>query len=183
MVETNYSTDLIERCLQGDISALDEYARRFGPEVEQLACAMLDSPMNAQNVAQEILVSAVEASGKFRVGNDLRIWVFSIAINNCRKKNRAEQVRQCLVDVLSGLLRGQSNHIRGGDRLTETWLDMQTAMRQLDEKHRIPIILHYGHGLSVAEICRVTGVGENTVLLRLFHARARLNRILNGEES
>ena len=175
-------TEFILRCREGEPSALDEFARRFGPEVERLARSILNTPEDAQDAAQEALISAVEALGKFRGDSDLRTWVFAITINACRKKIRVGQGRQRLASLLGGLLRIQSDRVPGVERVTETRLDLQSALRHMDEKHRIPMVLRYGYGLSVKEIAQVTGTGENTVLSRLFHARMKLRRILDGEE-
>ena len=110
MTDTASLNEFVLRCREGEPSALDEFARRYGPEVERLARSILNSPEDAQDVAQEALISAVEALGKFRGDSDLRTWVFAITINACRKRIRACLARQRLASVLGGLLRSQGDH-------------------------------------------------------------------------
>jgi RNA polymerase sigma-70 factor (ECF subfamily) len=48
------------------------------------------------------------------------------------------------------------------------------TIQSLGEKHRIPIILRYYHGLPIAEIAQVLGISEGTVHSRLNTARERI---------
>ena len=55
---------------------------------------------------------------------------------------------------------------------------MQSALRELDTKHRVVLVLYYLHDYSVQEIADITGVPDGTVKSRLFHARKLLRRRL-----
>jgi DNA-directed RNA polymerase specialized sigma24 family protein len=66
-----------------------------------------------------------------------------------------------------------------GEAEIKTWLSAITvnvcqAITGLDEKHRIPVILHYVQRLSVSQIAAIMATNENTVHSRLFHARRKL---------
>jgi RNA polymerase sigma-70 factor (ECF subfamily) len=52
--------------------------------------------------------------------------------------------------------------------------ELWNAVTELDEKHRLPIILRYYQGFSTSEIARLLEIGEGTVHSRLFTARERL---------
>jgi RNA polymerase sigma-70 factor (ECF subfamily) len=56
------------------------------------------------------------------------------------------------------------------------------AVRALDEKHRIPVILRYYHDLPIDEIAEMLGVPIGTVHSRLNHARERLHTRLKDEQ-
>ena len=54
------------------------------------------------------------------------------------------------------------------------------ALRMLHAKQRAAIVLTVYDGLSHAEAARVLGCSETTVSWRVFAARAKLKRLLNG---
>jgi RNA polymerase sigma-70 factor, ECF subfamily len=53
----------------------------------------------------------------------------------------------------------------------------------MDEKHRIPIVLRYYHDLPVAEIAGILRIPEGTVHSRLNTARRQLRNILKEGSS
>lgn len=52
---------------------------------------------------------------------------------------------------------------------------------QLDEKYRMPILLHYIEGYSVAETADMLHMPQGTVKTRLSRGRTALKTILNEE--
>ena len=48
------------------------------------------------------------------------------------------------------------------------------AVNDLDEKHRLPVILRYANGYAVREIAAVLQVPEGTIHSRLHHACRKL---------
>jgi RNA polymerase sigma-70 factor (ECF subfamily) len=54
------------------------------------------------------------------------------------------------------------------------------AVRALDEKYRTVIHLFYYEDCSIADIQKITGLGENTVKSRLLRARNKLKTMLKG---
>jgi RNA polymerase sigma-70 factor (ECF subfamily) len=57
------------------------------------------------------------------------------------------------------------------------------AVRQIDAKHRIPIVLRYVHDFSVAEISKILQIPEGTVHSRLNTARRKLQKVLKEGSS
>ena len=57
------------------------------------------------------------------------------------------------------------------------------AIHNMDEKHRIPIVLRYYHDLSVAEIANILQIPEGTVHSRLNTARKQLHEVLKEGRS
>ena len=59
---------------------------------------------------------------------------------------------------------------------------MYNAINQLDEKHRLPIILKYLNELSEAETAQVLDLPVSTVKSRLYVARQRLKKHLIADQ-
>ena len=66
---------------------------------------------------------------------------------------------------------------------TERSESMWQAINQLDEKHRLPVILRYYDELSTQEIADVLGISVGTVHSRLSIARTRLSGALKRAQS
>jgi DNA-directed RNA polymerase specialized sigma24 family protein len=56
------------------------------------------------------------------------------------------------------------------------------AMARLSIEHRAAALLHFGEGLTLAEVAAATGVPLGTAKSRIFHARRLLAAALNGDE-
>jgi RNA polymerase sigma-70 factor (ECF subfamily) len=57
-----------------------------------------------------------------------------------------------------------------------------TAVKELEEKYRIPVVLHYFQGLSVSEIAELLSERSNTVSVRLNRARRLLKERLEEDD-
>ena len=64
-----------------------------------------------------------------------------------------------------------------GDRSAE----LRAALFELDEKLRVPVILHYIDGYSVREVAKIMNISENAVKLRMLRGRKRLRELLTEE--
>lgn len=56
------------------------------------------------------------------------------------------------------------------------------ALRALDEKYRVTVILHYRDGYGIREIASILRIPESTVKTRLSRARQQLKSLLEREE-
>ena len=58
------------------------------------------------------------------------------------------------------------------------WNERQRSLKQavdsLDERHRLPVLLRYVHGLSVPEIAQALDEKEGTIYSRLHYANRKL---------
>ncbi len=60
---------------------------------------------------------------------------------------------------------------------------VRKALTELDEEHRVVIILRDIDHLSYAEIAEITGVPEGTVKSRLFRGRLALKQLVEARYS
>ena len=170
---------LIELCRVGDSSAIESFVQTYQQEVYRLALSILDDASEADDATQESLLAALRALRSFHGASSLKTWLFSITVNICRtrlrRRKRSERVRQ----ILGGILRVQNE-----PSVEEHAIDHESdetlwrAIRSMDEKHRIPIVLRYYHDLSVLEIANILQIPEGTVHSRLNTARRQLHTVL-----
>ena len=89
--------ELVLRAQAGDTDAFAELARTSGRAIYAIALAHLRRPADAEDVAQTVLVAALENIDACRRPERLDAWLFSIARNRARRA----LVRRRFRDVLA----------------------------------------------------------------------------------
>ncbi len=149
-------------------------------QVQRLALSLLDDPDDAEDATQEVFIAAARALPDFRGDASLKTWLYTITLNHCRRVRQKRQRQQLLrapLEKLQGWLSGgptpeESTARRESDR--HLW----QAVDSLSEKHRLPFILRYVHGLTALEIAEILVINEGTVHSRLHYARRYLKQKL-----
>lgn len=160
------------------------FVAAYLPEVYRLALSILNDPAEADEAAQDAFIAAFNAHESYRGESSEKTWLFSIAINTCRRRLRKRKAREGLVQTLQSILRVSSaGPAHPEDTLIrrEARSALWQAVDALGEKHRLPIVLYYDHDLSVAEIAQALNLPPGTVLSRLYTARERLRAALQNE--
>ncbi len=149
-------------------AAAHKYARLVG----------LPSVYDADDFAQDVMIQLLEQLGTIQ---RLRGWLPAVLIGQrCTAFRRYFQ-------LLSNA--SQDNDARfdaGSERLSEEEqsrqidkLDFAILMRQLSEKQRIVITLHFVDDLPFSDISKATGIKPNTARMYLTRAKRLLQKHLN----
>jgi RNA polymerase sigma-70 factor (ECF subfamily) len=171
----------LAKCREGEPLAIERLVQTHQKDVYRLALSILDDRDEADDATQEVFISALRGLDSFRANSSFKTWLFSITINVCRSRLQRDKSRTRLRQVLQSLFRSDQTHPESEAIQNEADTKLWQAIRTLDEKHRIPVILRYYHGLPVAEIAEMLGVPVGTVHSRLNHARERLRTRLKEE--
>lgn len=164
---------------------LESLVREFYPYVHRLALTILDTgnPLSAgeaEDAAQEIFLQAARALPEFRGEASPKTWLTSIAVNHCRGRLRKRHSQLRVLNRFS--VRRADNRVEDGPESSLSAIDekraLWAAVDQLPEKQRVPILLYYVHDLTTAEIAIALKLPEGTVHSRLYHARRRLQALL-----
>ena len=171
---------LVERCRQGDLAAFEELYRAHAGKLFSVACRMLGNPTDAEDLLQEIFLSAHRKLDGFRGDSALGTWLYRLATNHCLDylRSRAARTNQ-LTDVLDdepGLYLAGS---RGLAEQTVMKMDLERAMARLPEGCRAAFVLHDVQGLEHREVADVLGIAEGTSKSQVHKARLRLRAILS----
>lgn len=181
------TAQLLQRCQSGDTAAIDTFIQNHHAMLYRLAYSVLFDAADAEEVVQDAFITALGALETYhgdRGELSLKSWLYTITLNACRKRLRRGKALERLKHTLLVLLRIE----RAGPTHPEQELiqdearaALWQAVGQLDEKHRLPVILYYYHDLPVSEIARLLGVREGTIHSRLFTARGKLRDALPGQ--
>ena len=126
----------------------------------------------ADDIAQEALVRAYVASGRF-IGN-FKAWLFRIAYN-CFIDN-LRRVRQ----PAAGLDAPEALHVAGDVESDASFKheELLRALTRIPEKERTAIVLHYFEDLPVKEIAMVMSIPSGTVKYYLSVGRDHLKQYI-----
>ncbi len=178
----NATTDLNELLSQlpaDDPQVIEALVNTYQGYLYALCCSILDDPAEAEDAAQETLIRAVQALGKYQPGTQVKSWLSTIAVNLCRDQLRRQRARRSLQRLLeaAGRLVGHTPGVEEHLLQSEARLALWRGVHALDEKHRLPVILRFVHGMTTREIATVLGVSEGTVHSRLHYALLKLQTV------
>src|SRR3954462_1344529 len=175
---------LVGRCRRGDLAAFEELYKAHAGKLFSVACRMVGNQADAEDLLQEIFLSAHRKLDGFRGESALGTWLYRLPTNHCLDylRSRAARTNQ-LTDTLDDD-RGQVDPARGG--LAErsiTKMDLERALAQLPEGCRAAFVLHDVQGLEHREVGEALGIAEGTSKSQVHKARLRLRALLSGTGS
>ena len=173
--------NLVQRCQQGELAAFSELFQMQETAVYRLALTILQNEQDAEDAVQDVFLRIFEQIKGYQRQSAFKTWLTAITVNSCRDKLRRRKVRRALS---LDWLRGQASHHNvpaEADQRQQSQQLWQLINTTLDDKHRLPLILHYHERLSCAEVADMLGLRISTVYSRLNTARQRLRDQLQAE--
>jgi RNA polymerase sigma-70 factor, ECF subfamily len=176
----NEDLALVERCQRGELGAFEEVYRLHAGRLYSVAFRMLGNAADAEDMLQEIFLTAHRKLSSFRGDSALGTWLYRLAVNLCldhlrSRTGRALQVTDSLDDE-PGLSDVGS---RGLANQTVTKMDIERALAQLPEGCRTAFVLHDVEGLEHREVAEIMGIAEGTSKSQVHKARLRLRALLS----
>jgi RNA polymerase sigma-70 factor (ECF subfamily) len=176
------SSDLLERCRQGDQAAFRQLFLLYSPTVLRLVARMLGRRADVEDTVQEVFLQVHRSLKDFRGDAKFSTWLHRVTVNVVLMARRAAQSRP----VFAAAPPDDALHDDG------LWPDEDAARRlrlrafqrcidRLPDKKRVVFILHELEGLPAAEIAEIVGAPVLTVRTRLFYARQELAELMRQE--
>ncbi|MBT8204486.1 MAG: RNA polymerase sigma factor [Eudoraea sp.] len=171
---------LITGLVQGDRIAFKAFIDRYKHMVYTLAIRVLRNKEDAEEIAQDTFIKALQSINGFKGEAKLSTWVYKIAYHKCLdyvKKNKSRP-------------QTDSWEWQDHDRITaseEDWdiLEAQEkrqiinrALARLPGDDGVLLTLFYFETFSLKEISGILDLSLNTVKVRLHRSRKRLAGIL-----
>lgn len=167
---------LVQRAQEGYLDAYAQLVERHGALAYRVALRMLGDHHDAEDVAQEALVTAWQSLPRFKADSHFSTWLYRIVTR--RALNRITRTKTSdSLDLLGDL--GPTGEETAGRVERNMTVDAVTdAVTALPAAQRAAVVLHHFEGLSNAEIARVTGSTVPAVRSHLFRARRTLTTTL-----
>jgi RNA polymerase sigma-70 factor (ECF subfamily) len=180
-VQRTGDMSLVERCRRGDLGAFEELYRTYAGKLYGLVLRMVGNPADAEDLLQEIFLSAHRKLESFRGESALGTWLYRLATNQCLDYLRSRATR---TGQLTGALDDEPSLADAGSRAlaerTVAKMDLERALAQLPEGCRAAFVLHDVQGLEHREVADALGIAEGTSKSQVHKARLRLRSILAG---
>lgn len=153
------------------------YGRVFG-----LCRRLLASNQLAEDATQETFMRAYKRFGKFDSEQPFWRWIAAIANNHCvdvlRARSRSdalfgeeateENLATTDASALSNLVSAENEDV------------LHSAISQLNDKYRVPLVLAYFHQCSYDEISEHLGISRNHVGVLLLRGKQQLRTLLTA---
>jgi RNA polymerase sigma-70 factor (ECF subfamily) len=174
--------EIIARVRAGDSGAFADLVRRHQDRVYGMALRATGRPEDAEDLAQEVFLSAFRGLEGFKGDAQFTTWLYRIAWNRCAdwlRKNRKPGRRTSRIeeadDVADSRADPAAEALGKDDRLR-----LRRALDGLDERYRSVVELSCIQGLSYAEVGAALGMPVKTVETRLYRARKMLRERLSS---
>ena len=181
---------LVNRCKEGDQRAFKVLVERYQRKVFAVAFGMLKDREESLDVTQEAFVKVHRYLDNFKGDSSFYTWVYRITANLCIDRIRSRRGEASFDERIggeeaelgeAGFLSTQlgTNPQKSALR-RELAEKMAEALQQLPEKHREILVLREVEGMSYEDLARVLDIPKGTVMSRLFHARSKMQKLLEG---
>jgi RNA polymerase sigma-70 factor (ECF subfamily) len=168
--------DLVAEAIDGDVAAFARMLEPLWDPAYRLAFAMLGDRGAAEDAVQDAALNAWRGVRRLRPSTtSLRPWFLTIVANQCRSTRRAPWWRVIRLPNLPDRL-GRSG-AREDDRL-----DLESALRTLNDQQRLVLVLHYYLDLPIDEVAATIGVSRSAAKSRVIRAVKALRPALQGPE-
>ena len=139
---------------------------------------------DAEDLVSDTLLRAFERWEQYRLGTNIRAWLFTILYHVFVSRKRRIDARE-VQPADDGEGRGPYDPVGEVDpegRFFDSFLDEEItrAIDGLPAEYRSAVVLSDVHELRYAEIARILDVPEGTVKSRLFRGRRLLQKQLRG---
>jgi RNA polymerase sigma-70 factor (ECF subfamily) len=166
----------LERCRQGDRSALERVFRAESPALERLIGRLIGPTADVEDLLQNTLIAAIDAFPRFRGEASVRTWLARIAVHVAGDHLRRPEARRPRVALE---LLAAEPRAPGPD--PEAALDERRALERLyihldaiSAAQRIAFVLHVVDGRSIGEVAALMGATEAGTKSRVFFGRRAL---------
>ena len=178
-METMSEAETVERARSGDTRAFESLFDRHKDFVWSVAYRMIYDFDEAEDLAQDVFVTAWRRLDSFRGESRFSTWLYRITVNKTLNRIRSLKAARALSDEMAWS-RLDARALRTGGRgcsleELETERDLAWLLGRLSPQRRMAVILRELMGLSYEEISDATGWPVGTVRSRISRARAELS--------
>lgn len=182
---------LVKRIRSGDQRAFKLLVERYQRKIYSVALGMVRDKEEAMDVSQEAFVKVYKYLDHFKGDASFYTWLYRITVNVCIDVIRKRGGRSEMLEFDESIQMDTNEANLGalGTRLgtnpqksalrKELAEKIQEALAQVPEKHRAILLLREIEGMSYEDLARTLEIPKGTVMSRLFHARAKVQKILS----
>jgi RNA polymerase sigma-70 factor (ECF subfamily) len=167
-----------------------EQAMGFAPQLYAAALRMTRNQSDAEDLVQETFLRGFRSFHTFTEGTNLRAWLFRILTNLFINSYRSKQRRPIETDLADvedlylyrriGSFEAAAASMSAEEQFLDLFTDaeVKTALEELPENFRLPVLLADVEGFAYKEIAEMLDIPVGTVMSRLHRGRKAMQRAL-----
>jgi RNA polymerase sigma-70 factor (ECF subfamily) len=175
------------------MTAQDDFvkdAMQFAPQLFSTAMRMTRNKSDAEDLVQETFIKAWRSFHTFQSGTNLRAWLYRIMTNTFINKYNSKQrkpteteldeVEELYLYKRLGSIDQSKLSSSAEDQMLELFTDeeIKSALEELPEAFRLPVLLSDVDGFSYKEIAEMLDIPLGTVMSRLHRGRKAMQKML-----
>ncbi|GJM28459.1 MAG: DNA-directed RNA polymerase sigma-70 factor [Cyclobacteriaceae bacterium] len=177
-------TELIDQVRSGSTRAYQTLVERHQDYVYTISYRIMGNREDAEEVSQDVFVKAYNGLKNFQGHAKFTSWIYRIAMNTAISYRRKKKIPLETIEDYKQFDQGEISNMVDYQRLEQRKF-LQIALNSMLPDDVSVLTLFYFKELSLEEMSEITGIGVNTLKVKLFRARKRLstalNRILKNE--
>lgn len=174
--------EAVRRLQSGDRTAFDHLYGAYAAPAIRTAYLITRHQTAAEDAVQEAFVQVLRNISRLRAVTSFRPWFYQIVVNAARRLVRSGGHQLVPLDLANHDKADLTSPAPDEVALTAEEAErLRTAIAQLNEAYRVPVILRYFTGLSEQEVAHALGLPQGTVKSRLHTARRRLLASLESD--
>lgn len=182
---------LVDALRAGDADGVEALVQRYGAWIYRVAGRVLGDRRDAEEVAQNVLMTVVRKIGTFKGAAAFSSWIYRIAANAAYDRARARRARvdDVSLDAVLPVFDEMGRHAEpvvdwsrtlDGDTAVagEVRATLERAIGNLPEDYRVVLVLRDVEELTNEEVAEALGLSVAAVKSRLHRARLFLREAL-----
>ncbi|MFD1039066.1 RNA polymerase sigma factor [Virgibacillus byunsanensis] len=177
--------DLIKACKNGDLQAFSGLIDHYSSTVERFAFQIGVPYHDVPDVSQEVFIRVYRFLYQFDGKSSFTTWLYKITWNAAKDYHRKQS---SWLNKFTRLKNDQTKCNASTDHVEESIIRdeedelLLQCIHQLDEKYRVPIVLHFFHDVPYDQISTITGVKLSTIKVRVMRGKKKLAEKLDEED-
>lgn len=160
---------------------VEEWVGRYGPELRRHLGRMTNRAEDAEDILQQVWISAVEKPPDDGPGSNVRAWLYRVATNAALDSLARKRFRRCALQgvdpgATSGDLEPPDAQFSGLDEEARARVREQTA--KLPTKQREAVWLRWAEGLEYSTIAERLGSSTESARANVHHGMKKLRESL-----
>jgi len=166
---------IVQRAKDGDVAAMRELYERHAGRVYAVVRRLAGDDDLAQDLAQDVWVTAIRKIGGFRGRSEFGTWLYRVAVNTALGRLRSRGREVPLEEGSPGDWAARAD---GGPASAVDRVAVARALDRLPDGYRWVLVLHDVEGYTHEEIAAQLNIAPGTSKSQLHKARARMRELL-----
>jgi len=174
---------LAAKAKRGDINALIALCKEIVGDVYFKVSCIMDNYMDAEDVAQEVLIRVCTKIRKLNDPKAFNAWLGAIIINEARRQ-MSKNSKHIVFDIDDYT---ETAFEENDECLPQEYIEKEEdcdsvmgAVKLLPERQREAVVLHYYDGMSITKTAETMGVTQPAASLYLKLARERIRNEIDA---